>query len=135
MEIRRWTNQSLPDLMQIAVFLLYFRGAITLLFGLDLQMEAVFPAPGTTRIVLSLALAAAAVGIANERKWGYFAGVVVAAVPLVARLLLGLGISFRFDVPSVSPLDYDVIGLLFEVALFALLVHPRSREHQRIWFK
>ena len=27
------------------------------------------------------------------------------------------------------------IGLLFEVALLALVVHPQSRDYQRIWFR
>jgi hypothetical protein len=135
METRRWVNQSQPDLMQIAVWILYFRAVMTLLFGLDDQMEIVFPAPDLQQVVVPLGLAAAGFGIANERKWGYGLGVAMAALPLVARVLLGLGISFRFDVPSISPLDYDIIGLLFEIALVALLVHPRSREYQRIWFK
>jgi hypothetical protein len=62
---------------------------------------------------------------------------VAAALPLVARALLGFGI-FLGDIDlgsGVSPLDYDVIGLIFEVALLALLVHPRSREYQKIWLE
>ena len=27
------------------------------------------------------------------------------------------------------------LGLLFAVAKFALLLHPQSREYQKIWFK
>jgi len=29
----------------------------------------------------------------------------------------------------------DVIELMFEVALVLLLLHPQSRDYQRIWFK
>jgi hypothetical protein len=29
----------------------------------------------------------------------------------------------------------DLITLMFEIALLALLLHPQSREYQRIWFK
>ena len=67
-------------------------------------------------------------GIANERKWGYIVGLVAAFLPLVllilaivagASLVLGLG----------------VIGIIFQIALVALLLHPQSREYQRIWFK
>jgi hypothetical protein len=32
-------------------------------------------------------------------------------------------------------LFYDPLRLLFAGALFALLLHPMSREYQRIWFK
>jgi hypothetical protein len=29
----------------------------------------------------------------------------------------------------------DVFNLLFMIALIAALLHPQSREYQRIWFK
>ena len=29
----------------------------------------------------------------------------------------------------------DLIGLMFEIALVALLLHPQSRDYQRLWFK
>jgi hypothetical protein len=31
-------------------------------------------------------------------------------------------------------LSRDPIGLMFEIALIALLLHPQSRDYQRIWF-
>jgi hypothetical protein len=34
-----------------------------------------------------------------------------------------------------NPLATNIITLMFEVALIALLLHPQSREYQRIWFK
>ena len=132
--------------MQIAVFLLYFRAVTTLLFGLDTQYAVV---PGSSlsdrglisnpilRIGLPVAMAASAYLIANERKRGYLIGVVAAGLPLLCRLLIAFGISFssiKF-IGNPKPWDYDAIGLLFEGALFALLLHPQSRDYQRIWFK
>ena len=67
---------------------------------------------------------AAGYGIANERKWGYILGVAMALLPFV------LTIAYRG-----SFLSGGVINLLFEVALVALLLHPQSRDYQRIWFK
>jgi len=29
----------------------------------------------------------------------------------------------------------DIISLMFEIALVVLLLHPQSREYERIWFK
>jgi hypothetical protein len=29
----------------------------------------------------------------------------------------------------------DLISLMFEIALVALLLHPQSRDYQRLWFK
>jgi hypothetical protein len=72
--------------------------------------------------------AAAGYGIANERKWGYRLGVVVAATPLAVLLYVCVR-------HQVSPLNFDLIPILFNIALFALLVHPQSREYERIWFK
>jgi hypothetical protein len=145
MQTRRWVNPTLPQTMQIAVFLLYFRAVTTLLFGLEDQY-AVMPGSSLSgglvsnpllRIGLPLAMAASAYLIANERKRGYLIGVVVAGLPLLCRLLIAFGVSFsaiKF-IGNPRPWDYDAIGLLFEGALFALLLHPQSRDYQRIWFK
>ncbi|CAN5164424.1 hypothetical protein BH18ACT4_BH18ACT4_02240 [soil metagenome] len=135
METRRWINQSQPQTLVIAVFLAYFRAVFTLLFGVDDQIQVVFPMDQLLRVALAAALAGGAYGIANEKKWGYSLAVAAAFVPLVARLLLGLGIGLDGDVPAISPLEYDIIGRLFEVALMVLLLHPQSREYKRIWFK
>jgi hypothetical protein len=146
MQTRRWVNPTLPQTMQIAVFLLYFQAASTLVFGLESQYAVL---PGTTvslngtlsnlvvRLGLPVAFAASAYFIANERKRGYLVGLIATALPLVCRLLIAFGISFS----SIKinghprPWDYDPVGLLFEGALFALLLHPQSRDYQRIWFK
>ncbi|HEV3352381.1 MAG TPA: hypothetical protein VG076_05630 [Acidimicrobiales bacterium] len=115
MEQRRWVNQTQPQTLQIAVFLLYFNGIITLIFG------GLFVPAGAVIIVGSVA---AGYGIANERKWGYFLGVAMALLPFA------LVIATRS-----SPLSGGLLNLLFEVALVALLLHPQSRDYERIWFK
>ena len=115
MESRRWTNQAQPQTLQIAVFLLYINGIITLLFG------------GLFVPLLALVAAgsiAAGYGIANERKWGYILGVAMALLPFALVI-----------VSKSSPLSGGLLNLLFEVALVALLLHPQSRDYQRIWFK
>jgi hypothetical protein len=115
MEQRRWVNQTQPQTLQIAVFLLYFNGIITLIFG------GLFVPLGALIIIGSVA---AGYGIANERKWGYILGVAMALLPFA------LVIATRS-----SPLSGGLLNLLFEVALAALLLHPQSRDYQRIWFK
>jgi len=67
---------------------------------------------------------AAGNGIANERKWGYWLGLALAFLPFGLRFLL-----------YGNPFGISVINLMFEIALVALLLHPQSREYQRIWFK
>jgi hypothetical protein len=114
METRRWLNPSQPQTLQIAVFLLYFNAAFTLIFG-------GFSVIG---ILIVAGSAGAGFGIANEQKWGYGLGLAMAFLPFALRLLAG-----------VSILGYSVINLMFEIALVALLLHPQSRDYQRIWFK
>ena len=124
METRRWTNPSQPQTLYIATVLLYIGAVVVALFGGPVYIF------GPLAIIFYIAgSVAAGLGIANERRWGYIIGVAVAGLgvlPLLyAVLQSGLG-----EVFNVSFL----IDALFPVALFALLVHPMSREYQKIWF-
>lgn len=119
MEDRKWLNQTQPQTLQVAVMLLYLNAVITIITG------GIFSFIG---IIIAIGEAAGGFGIANERKWGYYLGVAAAILPLAwvvylvldgASLVIGLGL----------------IGLLFQIALVALLLHPQSREYERIWFK
>lgn len=121
MRIERWWNPNLPQMLGIACFLLYFDAAFGLLGSL---------ATGSLLgLVLAVAAAAAAVGIANERRWGWKLAVAVSAFALLPFVLLivdeGVGELLR---PAV------LLRAAFPVAQFALLVHPESRSHQKVWF-
>ena len=122
MEPRVWVNPRQPQTLYIAQMLMYFRGGIALVFGLLF---------GSSLTVFSLLFAVgnvvAAFGIANERRWGYKLGVAVASLTLAIALLLLVG--------SFGRLWSDLIGLLFDIALVALLLHPMSRGYQRYWPK
>jgi hypothetical protein len=102
--------------MQIAVFLLYIRAAFGILFGTFLNPIG---------LVLIAGMAAAGFGIANEKKWGYTLGIAMSLAPALLRMAAG---------GPAALLGRDPIGLMFEVALIALLLHPMSRDYQRIWF-
>ncbi len=117
MQTRRWTNASQPQTLQIAVFLLYISAAFSVLFG---------GLGNPILLALAVGNVAAGYGIANERKWGYVLGVVLAALPVV-------GLVFALVVSGLSMTL--IIEAMFPVALFALLVHPQSRDYQRIWFQ
>jgi hypothetical protein len=120
METRRWTNPSQPQTLYMATFLLYFNAVFGVLFG------SIFSPIGFVAVIGAVA---AGFGIANEKRWGYLLGVAVAILDLVPFLLyiLSNGVSSLFDVSL-------LLAALFPVALFALLVHPMSREYQKIWF-
>jgi hypothetical protein len=116
---RRFFNPSQPQTLQIAVLLLYLNAALGLVFG----MVSLSPLLALATII---GMAVGGFGIANEKKWGYAIGV-VAAVAQVSMLLIIFGIEvLEFPI---------IITLMFDGALVALLVHPESRDYQRIWFK
>ena len=102
----------------MATFLLYINGALGLLFGFS-----------AISLVLAAGLIGAGFGIANEKRWGYILGVAMATLGLLPFVLyiLAHGVGAIFSVTL-------LINALFPVALFALLVHPLSREYQKIWF-
>lgn len=116
METRRWINHSLPQPLANAVLLLYLNSALTALFG------GLFH-PVTLLIVVGQV--AAGYGIANELRWGYQLGLAMAFLPFVLRLLV-------FGLDGVFGTNF--LNLLFEILLVALLLHPQSRQHQKIWF-
>ena len=123
METRRWTNPSQPQTLQMAVFLLYINAVLGFLFG------SVFFRFGAILGLAALAgFAAAGFGIANEKKWGYSLGVGLAVAAA------GIGIAAFLGLLNDGNVGLSIIGLLFDIALVALLVHPMSRDYQRIWF-
>ena len=142
-DTRKWFDRTQPQTLQIATFLLYFNAFFALLALFDERGYL-----GYLRdrfgfgVILGLGVVAANVLggflMANERKLGYRLALVAAFAPFVLRFWAYNDIDSRFGV-SVSLWDKltgnDTIGFIFEVALCALLLHPQSRNHQRIWFK
>ena len=119
METRRWLNQSQPQTLVIAVLLLYLDAA----FGI---LSVLTGAGGLLLIAIIVGSIAAGYGIANERKWGYWLGVAIAVLYLLPFILYLL---------QNGRLSSNLIGLAFAIAKFALLIHPQSRDYERIWFK
>ena len=113
---RKWFDPRQPQTLQIATMLLYFYavlGVITALLG------------GGLVTLVAIAGGVGAFGMANEKKWGYQ----LATASAVLRLLLPL--------LWISPTDwlrYSPITLMIAVAIVALLLHPQSRDYQRIWY-
>ena len=132
----RWTNPSQPQTLQIAVFLLYFdvvwfvlnllRTSASSEYEIDFSMNS-FPWAHLYLLTVIGALLAGR-AIASEAKWGYILGLVVAVAPFVLRALLFGSVEAAYQATT-------FINLMFEIALIALLLHPHSREYQRVWFK
>jgi hypothetical protein len=114
----RWLDRSQPQTLYYGNVLLYFNAAWWLL---DTLFGAAFFA------VLALWALFAGLGVANEKRLGYWGGVVLA----VLNLLMLLYLLFVGGVGSLGLL----LNLVFGAALLALLLHPMSRSYERIWFK
>jgi len=118
MQRRRFINPAQPQTLVIAVYLLYFHAAF-LLF--DLLRFGVFPLLYVAAVGGGIL---AGYGIANEFKWGYGLGIAMAIYPFALNF-------YYFG----NPLSSNILSLMFEIALVALLLHPQSRDYQRLWFK
>ncbi|HWD24088.1 MAG TPA: hypothetical protein VG368_01375 [Acidimicrobiales bacterium] len=112
----RWFPQHQPQTLQIAVALLYWNAFLGLLLGVLTG--------GTGRFFLLLIVAevAGAIGVTNERKWGYLVALVAACLPVVLLVTTNMAAG-------------GLLNLLFEIALIALLLHPMSRNYYKIWFR
>ena len=114
MNDRKFVNQFQPQTLFIATVLLYINAVFDFLSFIPLFMVA------------AVALAAGGYGIANEKRWGYGLAVGIAVLRVVVLLLFARSDVLKFPL---------ILTLIFDVALVALLVHPESRQYQRIWFK
>jgi hypothetical protein len=115
MSDRKWFDRSQPQTLQIAVILLYINAVFAILSALSASV-----------LFLPVLLEGfAAYGIANDRKIGYYGGVVLSAL----SALLALSLFVLYGGFS------GLLNLAFSVALVVALLHPMSREYQRIWFK
>lgn len=109
----RWVSRNQPQTLSSATILLYINAALGIITGQVLG----FPF-GTVLVVGEFV---AGLAIANEKKWGYYLGVV-----LVALWVAFLVFNFAF---------VAIITLLVYIALLALLLHPHSRSYQKVWFR
>jgi len=115
MQARSWLNRLHPQTLLSATMLLYIEGLFNLIREPNFGLLA----------IVGAAMFPAAWGLANDRRWGWRLGIVTASLAVVWRLRwYGLG----------NPVTTALI-LLFPVVLLVLLLHPTSREHQRIWFR
>ena len=134
---KKWFDRMQPQTLQIATWLLYFDGFFGLVDLLDGGGEMYYLRlryPGGILIGLAIIGLYAAGGLlmANDRRLGYRLSVAAAISPFVVNLVVysDIGASLRYRLFGAG-----IISFFFNVALLALLLHPQSKEHQRIWFR
>jgi hypothetical protein len=135
---RKWFDRMQPQTMQIATWLLYLNGFFALIGFMDKSDWIGFARvdKGALGSLIGLVVVASFIAggylMANDRKIGYRLALVAAFSPFALRIWI------LWSYPGFSAIDKvtgnDTIGFIFEVALCALLLHPQSREHQRLWY-
>jgi hypothetical protein len=119
----QWVNPHQPQTLYMATILCYIDAVFGLLPGFGIIAKSVLIA-----LFVIAGLGAGGWGIANEKKWGYALAVAAAVVQVGALIgVVGLG--------GVLTNMGVLISFGFDVALVVLLLHPMSRDYQRIWFK
>ncbi len=112
-------NQSMPQTLVSAQLLCYISVFFAIING------GVVATTYGASILIIIGLLLGGLGIANERKYGYLVAVGASGLQVLMYLLVFGTDVFRFQV---------LLSFAFAVALFALLVHPQSRNHQKVWF-
>jgi hypothetical protein len=113
----RWYPQHQPQTLQIAVALLYWNAFLGLLFSI-LEHSNLDP----KYLLVIVADVAGGLGIANDRRWGYFVAIAAAIGTLALFVADNLAVGGLFN-------------FIFEIALVVLLLHPMSRSYYKIWFR
>lgn len=139
LDMKKWFDRLQPQTLQIATWLLYLNAFFALVDWLGKSNSWIGSAPyyrGSLGSLMGLAiiLAYTAGGflMANDRRLGWRIAVVAAFSPFVLRFwVYGPTLASTWDKLTGGRL----ISVMFEVALCALLLHPQSREHQRVWYR
>lgn len=138
LDVRKWFDRMQPQTLQIATWLLYLNGffAIVGFLGSEDWIGIARVSKGLLGSLAGLVVIACFVLggflMANDRRLGYRLALVGAFSPFILRIWV------LWDVTWVSTFDKitgnNFISFVFDVALCALLLHPQSREHQRLWY-
>lgn len=138
MSNRRWYNPHLPQTLVIAQLLLYFNAVFALIDLLSGRFPLGWALTHLGGIVILAGIGLGvygAQGIANETKFGYQAAIASAFAPLVSRVIFSAQLGGVFSNLGYVFLANSPLNVLFEYALIALLLHPMSRDHQKVWFR
>ncbi|MFM9037078.1 MAG: hypothetical protein ACKOJ9_05260 [Actinomycetota bacterium] len=137
-DFRRWFDRMAPQTLQIATMLLYLNGFFALIGFMDKSdwVGIARISKGALGTLVGLGVVAAFVlsglFMANDRRWGYRLGLFAAFSPFLLRFWILSGDYWSlWDRLSGG----NTVSFIFDVALCALLLHPQSREHQRVWYR
>ena len=131
-----------PQTLQIAAMLLYLNGFFAFVSVIDQTdylgyLRNRYPFGIFIGLIFVALHALAGLFMANDLKLGYKLAIAAAFGPFVLRFW---AYSDLENIGGISTSIYrklsggSTLNLIFEVALCALILHPQSRSHQRIWY-
>lgn len=140
---KRWFDRMQPQTLQIATWLLYLNGFFLLV---DVVDKSDYLGYYRLQYAWGLPLGLAAVALhagggwlmANDRRLGWKLAVAAAFVPFALRF------AAYSDIERLTSANFgfyrkltggSTLNAVFEVALCALVLHPHSRQHQKIWYR
>ena len=139
---RKWFDRMQPQTLQIAAMLLYLNGFFALISVIDKtdylgHLRGRFSFGLVIGLVVVALHALSGIFMANDLKLGYKFAIVAAFSPFVLRYWAFSDLerisSFKFSFYD-KLTGGSTLSLIFEVALCALILHPQSRNHQKIWY-
>lgn len=138
LDYRKWFDRFQPQTLQIATWLLYLNAFFVLVnwLGRDDWIGIARIREGALGSLIGLGIFAAYVAggflMANDRRLGWRLAVVAAFSPFVLRFWVLRDVDWSF-IDKLT--GRQLLSFIFDVALCALLLHPQSREHQRVWYR
>ena len=109
MQTRRWINRYQPPTLVLGKTLLYIDGVFNI-------------GRGRVFALIGIAMLLAGYGIANDKKIAWRLG--------VAASILSVAMRLTYHSAGIE----TIFSLVFPIALLTLLLHPLSRDYQKIWF-
>jgi uncharacterized membrane protein (DUF2068 family) len=123
--MNQWLNRSHPPMLFVAVFLCYFQAVSGILGLLGFSTGVLANSTGVYLFIV-FGLGVGGVGIANDKKWGYWLAMAAAFVHLAMYFILT---ELEFLGTTL------IVSFIFDLALVGLLTHRQIREYTRVWFR
>lgn len=139
LEPRKWLDRMQPQTLSIAMFLLYIDGVFSLLRFLDktdvegyLRMDGGFFALLTFALIACFPLGGYL--MANGKLLGWYVAILASFSPFITRAIFKVRLADLYTWTDVI-MGNNLINLMFEVALCALLLHPMTRSYVKRWLR
>ena len=140
---RKWFDRMQPQTLQIAAMLLYLNGFFALISVIDSTdylgyIRNRFSIGLIVGLIIVALHALSGLFMANDLKLGYKFAIAAGFSPFLLRFWAYTDLENTSGISTTLNRKLSggsTLSLIFEVALCALILHPQSRSHQKIWYR